>query len=152
MRRPYYVNGVALDHPADLADCLVEAAKLVSTTGIPFNARSLVDRKGFDARDVIPAPGISIDRVKDSRVRGHVTNVSPADCRVVLYARTDAFYLQPFEDSILEIDDDGGWETGQVKHGDEYYAWLIRHDFKPQSVMKNPLVVDGRRVLAEAVY
>ena len=101
-------------------------------------------------------PKISITRVPEAEppegtfmgtIQGKVSGVSPKDTRVVLYAHTDAWYVQPNVASpFTEIDADGSWET-EVHLAVEYAALLVDTSFRPHARMSElpPL---GREVKA----
>lgn len=123
-------------------------------TGTPFRANTgpCVDSAGFEAR-VLPGPaaGIRILEVDGDEVRGRVSDVPPAYFKVLLYARTNAWYIQPWLGSELRIDRAGYWETDNVKPG-QIHAWLVRLDVAGADVMWAPLAVDGARVIAGDTY
>jgi len=119
-------------------------------TGTPVrpNTGACVDGAGFEAR-VLPGPAASIAIVlsRDDEVYGRVGDVAPEYYKVLLYAYTNAWYIQPWLGSELSIDDDLRWSAEDVKPG-TLYAWLVRLDVKGPDVMWSPLVVDGVRVVA----
>ncbi len=67
--------------------------------------------------------------------------------KVVLYAKTDHWYIQPYAGSSLKLTGNGKWHASKVNAGD-LYAWLIRADVEPDNELWSPLDVDGTMVLA----
>jgi hypothetical protein len=71
---------------------------------------------------------------------GHLT-----DCKVVLYARTNTWYVQPtVADPYTEIDPvDGRWRAS-THPGAEYAALLVKSSYKPvPTVDKLPAIGGG---------
>ena len=58
-------------------------------------------------------------------------NRKECDCRLVLYAQTDRFYVQPFIDSpYTELaGPDNSFET-EIHLGNRYYALLVKRSFR----------------------
>ncbi|NQU75163.1 MAG: hypothetical protein HQ546_02470 [Planctomycetes bacterium] len=121
------------------------------------NNGSCVDGDGFEAW-VLPGPtaGIGInDRVYGTsqarRVRGQVSGVANPFYKVILYAKTDHWYIQPLDAAMLKLSSQGRWRTSGVKAG-ELYAYLVRADFQPPEELWDLLEIDGREVVALDVW
>jgi hypothetical protein len=68
-------------------------------------------------------------------IAGVVRGVSNPDAfRVVLYARTDFWYVQPLLGSTIEINPDGTWKSW-THTGSEYAALLVRQGYSPSSTL-----------------
>ena len=116
------------------------------------NEGACVDGACFEAC-VLPGPAadVQIRRVSgpagNRNVSGTAPDAAPGFYKVVLYAKTDSWYIQPFVGSELPISPAGNWRATHVKPGN-LYAWLVRSDFAPPAVLYSPLAVDGRLVVA----
>ena len=77
-------------------------------------------------------------------------NRKECNCRIVLYAHTDRFYVQPFIDSpYTELaGPDNSFET-EIHLGDRYYALLVKRSFQATGTVSALPSVDGE-VLAIA--
>jgi hypothetical protein len=76
-----------------------------------------------------PSKGAGPDRME--AIAGTVDGVNVKDCRVVVFARTNTWYVQPFAASpYTTISNDGKWET-DTHLGDEYAALLVKPSYKP---------------------
>ncbi len=124
------------------------------TTGLPDkpNTGVCIDGVGFEAWVLGDAtPTVAIDSVHGTspkrRVSGQVTGVASDFYKVVLYAKTDHWYIQPDVGSALKLTGKGKWRTSKVDAGD-LYAWLVRADVEPDNELWSPLTVDGTMVLA----
>lgn len=80
-------------------------------------------------------------------VTGRVFNVNPSECKVVLYAQTNTFYIQPFEDSKHVILDDKTWYA-QTRYGDAFCALLVKNDYDPRDFPSCIQTPDGINILA----
>jgi hypothetical protein len=100
--------------------------------------------------DVIPDPGVgpskspsiqvAITQIppyqpgggSDTRanISGTVSGEFTPDSRVVIYARADAWYVQPMPYTTLEIAADKSWRSW-THTGGAYAALVVRRDFKP---------------------
>jgi len=90
-------------------------------------------------------------------VSGTVTGVNPDDVWVVVFARTNQWYLQPYEDerAYLTVNTDGTFETW-IRDWHQISAFVIRKEYNAlsaQQVYKPfPLSVDCVDVLAITAY
>lgn len=67
-------------------------------------------------------------------IAGDVSGVDPKNFRIVLYAFTDNWYVQPYVMApFTEIDPDGKWRT-QSHLGSRYAALLVKPTFHPRSI------------------
>jgi hypothetical protein len=73
---------------------------------------------------------------------GTVTNVDSDSAVVVLYARTDRYYIQPYEGSLLELDCAGTF-FAPTHGGTRYCALLVRRAWQPPSVLADLPPVGG---------
>jgi hypothetical protein len=87
-----------------------------------------------------PAPSITITKAppagggEDSwgTIAGRTTGANPAEQRVVIYARTDQWYVQPWvAKPFTPLRKDGSFQTG-IHLGEEYAALLVDHSFDVQ--------------------
>jgi hypothetical protein len=89
-----------------------------------------------------PAPGLSITRIPryqaeggpDTRdtIAGMVRGHTAGDYRVLVYARADAWYIQPTPFSLQPIQNDGTWQTW-THTGSNYAALVVRKEYKPMT-------------------
>lgn len=95
----------------------------------------------------IPSQGAGPDEVQT--IAGKVSGVKGIDCKVVVFALTDTWYVQPYIDSSdTAIKEDGTWRT-DTHLGNRYAALLVKSSYKPpKTTGKLPAV--GGEVLAEA--
>jgi hypothetical protein len=103
------------------------------------------------------SPSITITRVppagagSDSfgTIAGKVQGVNVEECKVVIFAYVDIWYVQPWANSpYTEIDEDGSWET-DIHLGFEYAALLVKSSYKPPATTST-LPQSGGDVLAIA--
>lgn len=98
----------------------------------------------------VPPPGAGPDRMET--IAGAVSgmNVQTCDCRIVLYARGDVYYVQPYVNApYTELSADGSFET-ETHLGSNYLAALVKKSFQPPAtILEAPPV--GGEVLAIAV-
>lgn len=83
-------------------------------------------------------------------LRGTATNVATDDVRVVVYARTDLHYVQPYLGSALEVGCSGLWST-PTRGGERYSALLVRATYVPPPTLASLPPVGGD-VLAVATW
>ena len=82
-------------------------------------------------------------------VRGTVTGVDPPDgFKIVVYARTNRFYLQPcVTEPLSPISPAGSW--GPVdSHNGQIWVLLVRDGYAPPAITNALPSVDGRNVFA----
>jgi hypothetical protein len=89
-----------------------------------------------------PDASITIDRVPkyqpaggpDTRdtIAGTVHIKDPADYRVVVYARADAWYIQPTPFALQTIQNDNTWQTW-THTGSNYAVLVVRKSYKPMT-------------------
>lgn len=94
------------------------------------------------SKEKAPALELSITRIPryqaeggpDTRdtISGMVRGHAAADYRVLVYARADAWYIQPTPFSLLPIENDGTWQTW-THTGSNYAALVVRKDYKPMT-------------------
>lgn len=99
-----------------------------------------VDTHPRSSNEKAPVPEITISRVPryqpeggpDTRdtIGGTVHTPLVNDYRVVVYARADAWYIQPTPFSMQAIDDDNTWKTW-THTGSSYAAIVVRKTYKP---------------------
>jgi hypothetical protein len=84
-------------------------------------------------------------------IAGRVRGVKGKTFKVVIFARTDKWYVQPFAASpYTSIGDDGKWET-DTHLGNEYAALLVRESYKPPATTDSlPPVSDIVLAIARA--
>src|SRR2546423_4648027 len=77
----------------------------------------------------VPPRGAGPEAVE--RIAGTASGVSVKECKVVIFARTDKWYVQPYIASPdTSINDDGSWEN-DTHLGSEYAALLVKTSYKP---------------------
>ncbi len=83
-------------------------------------------------------------------IAGRLVGVSePEDCKVVLYAHTDCWYVQPLIDyPLTNVASDGTW-ANWTHLGDRYAALVVRPAFQPPALIQ-ALPAVGGSVLAVA--
>jgi hypothetical protein len=96
----------------------------------------------------VPSKGAGPDAVEN--IAGTVSGVNARECKVVVFARTNTWYVQPYIDSSdTSINEDGTWKT-DTHLGSQYAALLVKNSYKPPTTTgKLPLV--GGAVLAIAI-
>ncbi|MCG3145089.1 MAG: hypothetical protein HONDAALG_02630 [Gammaproteobacteria bacterium] len=76
-------------------------------------------------------------------IAGAVSGVKFEEHKVVIFSRTDQWYVQPFIASPhTEIDSQGKWET-DIHLGNEYAALLVKPSYKPPDKTWNLPKVGG---------
>lgn len=100
---------------------------------------------------LVPKPSIAVTRVppkgggpdRMEPIAGTVDGVNVEACRVVVFARTNTWYVQPSVASpYTTISNDGKWET-DTHLGDEYAALLVKTSYKPPATMDTLPEVGG---------
>lgn len=99
-----------------------------------------VDARPRSSRENAPVPEVAISRIPryqpeggpDTRdtIGGTVRTPLPNDYRVVVYARADAWYIQPTPFSMQSINGDNTWQTW-THTGSSYAAIVVRKTYKP---------------------
>lgn len=78
---------------------------------------------------LVPPGGEGPD--SNGNIGGKAGGANLKQCRVVVFARTDKWYVQPYAASpYTSIGEDGNWETG-THLGYEYAALLVEASYKP---------------------
>lgn len=101
------------------------------------NATRLSVTIGIEAE----TPGAEILTFGTSRSSGRVTGVNLAANKVVLYVRTNQYYVQPFTDmKSIWVRSDGYWWSPNFapSRGGELYAWVVPNSFDPPAIMTSP--------------
>jgi len=103
-------------------------------------------KPGIQITDV-PPRGAGPDRVET--IAGTASGVNIAECKVVVYAGTNVWYVQPYiGSSDTSIEQDGTWHT-DTHLGSKYAALLVKKTYKqPETTGKLPDI--GGQVLAIA--
>jgi len=77
----------------------------------------------------VPPKGAGPDRVE--RIAGTVSGVNTKECKVIVFAQTDTWYVQPYiETSDIEIKNSNTWQT-DTHLGSQYAALLVNNSYKP---------------------
>jgi hypothetical protein len=94
------------------------------------------------SKEKAPALELSITRVPryqaeggpDTRdtIAGIVRGPVSGDYKVLVYARADAWYIQPTPFTLQPIESDGTWETW-THTGSNYAALVVRKEYKPMT-------------------
>ena len=95
----------------------------------------------------VPSKGAGPDALET--IAGKVSGVKVTECKVVIFAGTDIWYVQPYiNSSDTSISEDGTWRT-DTHLGNRYAALLVKSSYRPPTATgKLPAV--GRDVLAVA--
>lgn len=101
-----------------------------------------VDARPKGSKETAPVPELRITRVPrysaaggpDTRdtISGTVRTPIASELRVVIYARADAWYIQPTPFALETIGDDNKWQTW-THTGSSYAALVVRKTYKPLS-------------------
>ena len=87
--------------------------------------------------------------LKLDQIKGRVTGTR-SDQKIVLYARSGAWYVQPWADQpFTKINNDSTW-SNETHLGTEYAALLVEHDYVPTQLTIN-LPTPGNGVIAITV-
>ena len=79
----------------------------------------------------VPSKGAGPDALET--IAGKVSGVKVKDCKVVIFARTNTWYVQPYIDSPdTAINDDGTWRN-DTHLGSQYAALLVKSSYKPST-------------------
>jgi len=118
-----------------------------------------VEARAPASKGIAPVPELTIARIPrfdpaggpDTRdtISGTVRTPVAADYRVVVYARADAWYIQPTPFSLQQIDSDSKWETW-THTGSSYAALVVRSTYKPLTRLDVLPQIDAD-VLARAI-
>ena len=118
-----------------------------------------VEARAPVSRGTAPVPELAITRVPrydpaggpDTRdtISGTVRTPVATDYRVVVYARADAWYIQPTPFSLQQIGSDSRWETW-THTGSSYAALVVHSSYKPLTRLDVLPQVDGD-VLARTI-
>ena len=111
----------------------------------------------FAADETAPVkPTVTIDKVPNiapgpdgmDEISGKVSGVkNPTECKVIIYAFADKWYVQPTRDEKkTEIEKDLTWAS-QTHGGFEYAALLVKSSYTPADTLKS-LPKEGGDVLA----
>ena len=119
----------------------------------------IVDTRPRVANEKAPVPELTITRVPryqpeggpDTRdtIAGRVRTPLASDYKVVVYARADAWYIQPTPFSMQPIQGDNTWQTW-THTGSSYAALVVRTAYKPLTRL-DVLPQIGADVLARAI-
>lgn len=100
----------------------------------------LLNESGNTSANALMAPSIRITVVPARGPGGDTPMVTIAGTahgvdfnkhKVVVYARTDKWYVQPYiKEPYTNIADDGKWET-DTRTGNEYAALLVKSNYPP---------------------
>ena len=78
---------------------------------------------------VVPPRGVGED--SNGTIGGKASGANSKECKVVIFARTDKWYVQPTVSSpFTPIGEDGQWET-DIHLGYEYAALLVKSSYEP---------------------
>jgi hypothetical protein len=132
----------------------------VAETGLDVNVGAPARSSG----DKAPEPNLTITRIPryqaeggpDTRdtIAGTVRTPVAGDYRVVVYARADAWYIQPSPFAMQSIGADNTWQTW-THTGSSYAALVVRKTYKPMTRLDvlpqidadvlSRAIVDGRK-------
>jgi hypothetical protein len=104
--------------------------------GTAFFWFALGPRAGISEIRIAQAPFVDSNGgpEKVDHIEGRVSGVNPAKFRIVIYAHTNEWYVQPFATSPLTgINGDGSWEN-DTHLGDRYAALLVKPSYQPPQI------------------
>ncbi|HEX6628995.1 MAG TPA: hypothetical protein VF105_13675 [Gemmatimonadaceae bacterium] len=118
-----------------------------------------VDTQPHASRETAPVPELTVTRIPrydpaggpDTRdtIAGIVRTPVASDYRVIVYARADAWYIQPTPFAMQPINADNKWQTW-THTGSSYAALVVRSTYKPLTRLDVLPQVDAD-VLARAI-
>jgi hypothetical protein len=118
-----------------------------------------VDTHPAVSKETAPVPELAISRIPrydpaggpDTRdtIAGTIRTPLASDYRVVVYARADAWYIQPTPFAMQPIGGDNKWQTW-THTGSSYAALVVRSTYKPLTRLDMLPQVDAD-VLARAI-
>lgn len=86
------------------------------------------------------------EQMASEHIKGTVSNVSPKDYKVVIYAYGDKWYIQPTMASpFTDIEDDKTWEN-ETHGGWQFAALLVKPSFNPAATLGSLPAVGGEVV------
>jgi hypothetical protein len=113
---------------------------------------STVDSGGLPASVETPKPIITISAIPTKRggwIAGSAKNLTSGDLRVVVYALTDHWYVQPdLHTALTPLHTDGSWGL-QTRAGVEYVVLLVDRSYSPVKEI-DAAPTGGVNVLASA--
>jgi hypothetical protein len=117
------------------------------TVNVPVNGKEGNTKPNIQITE-IPPRGAGAERVET--IAGTVSGVKINECKVVVFARTDTWYVQPYvASSDTFINEDNTWRT-DTHLGSQYAALLVKNSYMPPS-RTGRLPEVGGRVLAIAI-
>ncbi len=120
----------------------------VTVVAIDANGRAATETLELDIASA--SPSIEILTFGTTRSSGRVANVDLTENKVVLYVKTDQFYVQPYTDmKHVWVGPTGHWwseNTVTVDHSPQLHAWVVPNTFDPPATMSSPPPV----IIAEA--
>jgi hypothetical protein len=128
---------------------------LVTVLALPALARMENRVEGNSATE----PAIKITSVpprgegptSNGNIVGTVSGVNVKECKVVIFARTDRWYVQPMvADPYTVIGSDGHWEA-DIHLGYEYAALLVTTGYEPPATIGILPKVTGRVLAIDRV-
>jgi hypothetical protein len=130
----------------------------VAESGLDVNVDTR-PRPSKETAQTVPVPGLTITRIPrydpaggpDTRdtIAGIVRTPVAGDYRVVVYARADAWYIQPVPFALELIGDDNKWQTW-THTGSSYAALVVSRNYKPLTRLDVLPQIDGD-VLSRAI-
>jgi hypothetical protein len=141
-----------LRHIQTAASILIVVASGARTSSVAY---TLPEGQQIGAKPVIeitvvPPRGGGPDRME--RIRGTTRGADTKSHRLVIYSRTDVWYVQPFVAApFTSLRGDGSFETA-IHLGAEYAVLLVDGSFKPPATMTAlPVMGNGLIAIARAI-
>jgi len=78
----------------------------------------------------------------EGQITGTVSGTDPSSCNVVVYAKTNMWWVQPVTESVIPIDPDGKWRAS-IHLGQQYAALLVNAGYRPLSPLQEIPSVGG---------
>lgn len=89
--------------------------------------------------EILKVPNIPPGEGPLGPISGKVSGITPSDCRVVIYAQGDKFYVQPWAATpFTDIDKEHLTWNNQTHGGFSYVVLLVKKTFKPAAILSAP--------------
>lgn len=112
------------DSCAETLASLLRRLKLVNTVSVCFLLFGLALAPTISTA-CCPPPSVTIDSAGSSQVSGYTSWVDPSKYKIVIYALTNEFYVQPFSNApFTDIASDGTW-SNSTHHWDALVVLVV---------------------------
>ena len=128
---------------------LIVAMSVLFVRALPIAKAADPDKPSIEITTV-PKDGPGGESPRED-IAGKAQGADIAKCKVVIYAKTDQWYVQPFSDerALTDIDGKGEWKAN-ISLGHKYAVLLVKPTYKPSATLgKLPAVGDDVLAVAE---